>query len=85
MSEDKTMAYAGYCSVCGTLRAVTVDRPEYAKHVAADVADFIRGGLRVERVTCESVRDGSAGTLDDHAPGCTTSSAKRERKQAANA
>lgn len=41
---------------CGCMVAATVDRPEWAKSTAKDVASYLRDGLRVERLTIEEVR-----------------------------
>lgn len=49
-------AYVGRHPICRHMRAVVVDDPAYAKDTANDVAEFIRHGLIVERVTAEEVR-----------------------------
>ncbi len=55
--RDYTHAYAGYCPTCDQPRAVTVDMGD--KGTAKFVADIIKRGLRVERITIEAVRSGS--------------------------
>ena len=49
-------AYAGKCRVCGALCAAVVDRPEHKDDAAEAVAEFIRDGLEVNRITVEEVR-----------------------------
>jgi len=49
-----THAYAGFTS-CGCMVAAVVDDGQEG-HCAGDVAEFIRDGLRVERVTIERAR-----------------------------
>ena len=41
---------------CGCAVAAVVDRPEWAKDTAKDVARWVRDGLRVERWSVERVR-----------------------------
>ena len=50
-----SMAYVGL-KPCGCIGAAFVDRPEYAKDIAREVASWIRNGLTVERMTTEEVR-----------------------------
>jgi hypothetical protein len=47
-----THAYIGV-SPCGCVRAVTADLPGHSIDVGADVAEFIRGGMTIERTTVE--------------------------------
>lgn len=54
--RKKTPAYIARCK-CGTIIMATVDRPEYAEDVANDVADCIRRGFAVERVTVGYVHE----------------------------
>lgn len=70
------MAYAAYCGECAGMIVVSVDTPPYAKENAKTVADCIRHGMRVERVSCASIRDGSAGKLG-HVDGCTRQPKRR--------
>lgn len=56
MSESERMAYAGRCPKCGHLCAAAVDEPTHKRDTAKFVADMMRDGLNVERVTCEYVR-----------------------------
>lgn len=49
------MAYVGKKS-CGCIVAFVVDEPEYPRDTAREVAEFIRSGLTVERVTVEESR-----------------------------
>lgn len=53
--EVRPMAYAGR-DTCGCVVAVTVDEPKRREHVAATVAEWIRDGLAIERVTIEEAR-----------------------------
>ena len=57
MTPPVTQVYA-YRGICkhGKVRLMTVDKPEYAKDVAKDIADCIRHGLTVDRVTVEEAR-----------------------------
>jgi hypothetical protein len=57
MSDDNVMAYISRC-VCGGITFACVDRPEYAKDTAKDIAQLIRDGRAVERVTLEVTRSG---------------------------
>ena len=43
-------------SGCGCITAVNVDRPEYAKATARDVAGYIRRGDTVDHVDIEAFR-----------------------------
>lgn len=54
MTED--MAYIARKS-CGCIVAAAVDMPEHRKHVAKEIAKWIKDGLILERVTCQYVRD----------------------------
>jgi len=49
------MAYVGR-KPCGCIGAAFVDKPEYAKDIAREVASWIRDWLTVERMTTEEVR-----------------------------
>ena len=58
LKTEPPMAYAarfpgtkGYC-------AITADMPEFAKDTAKDVAEWIRQGATVERVTDEAAKAG---------------------------
>lgn len=51
--REGSMSYAGKCAGCGAVVALTVDRPEYRKWVAKDIAEWINDGLIVERMTSE--------------------------------
>ncbi len=62
-----THAYAGFAA-CGCLIAATVDIPGQEKTTAADVALFIRGGLRVERLPNEEIRQRFGHTCGDMTP-----------------
>ena len=60
--RKKTPAYIALCK-CGAIVMATVDKPEYAGNVANDVADCIRRGFKIERVTVGYVHDkGGLGT-----------------------
>lgn len=53
---------AWYCYVarpldCECIAAVTVDEPEHAKDVAKDVANWVRRGFRVDRMTGDVFRE----------------------------
>ena len=51
-----TMAYIGR-KKCGCYVAATVDDPNDPKETAKSVADFVKSGLTIERVTAQFVRD----------------------------
>lgn len=46
---------------CGCIVAATVDDPEHKEDVAKNVSDWIKDGLSIERVTCETVRQSKLG------------------------
>lgn len=52
---DDGYSYAGYCH-CGQLVAASVDIPSRADRNAELVAAWIRDGLKIERVSNETVR-----------------------------
>lgn len=54
--SDQVYAYVGKCASCGAVRFAAVDRPEDKRQVARDVAEAIRDGFVVERVTVEAAR-----------------------------
>ena len=54
MSEP-VMAYRGICEH-GKVRAVSVDRPDLKKYTAKDVAEWVKYGLKIDRVTVEEAR-----------------------------
>lgn len=53
-TED--MAYIGRCGDCDAIVLAIVDTPERKKDVAKEIAQAVREGQRIERVTCEAVR-----------------------------
>lgn len=61
-NEELTPAYIARCKCgCGAIVMATVDRPEYQKDVAKDVADAIRDGYTVEHVTVGYVHQAGFG------------------------
>jgi hypothetical protein len=50
-----THCYVGHAD-CGCLVSVVVDDPEYKKDTAKSVAQFIRSGYAVTRITLEEFR-----------------------------
>lgn len=70
------MAYAEYCGSCGNMVAASVDRPEFANENAEFVADAVRCGNHIERVTCEYTR----GNLKRCAPDCECQFCARRRR-----
>jgi hypothetical protein len=66
-SEDraKSMTYVARCPECNHICMATVDRPEYAKSVAKEVATCIRDGYLIERMTVREVRECDFGHADD--------------------
>lgn len=55
------MAYVAYCHVCGGMVAAVVDDPNHQRDNSKEVARWMREGSRVERVTCQHVRDNLKG------------------------
>lgn len=51
-----THAYIGIRRDTGKVVAVTVDNPAHAREVAADLKEFAKGGLIIERVTLDVSR-----------------------------
>ena len=64
--SDETPCYIGINKE-GKCRAAAVDNPEHAKDVAKTVADWIKHGLTVERVTVEEARKRLAAGFDGSA------------------
>ena len=54
MSEN--MSYAALCKVCGNLCGATIDNLDHPERTAMHVAQFIRDGLTITRVTDEAIR-----------------------------
>ena len=54
MSEN--MSYAALCKTCGNLCGATIDNPDYPDRTAGHVAQFIRYGWAITRVTDEAIR-----------------------------
>jgi hypothetical protein len=52
----ESMAYIGKKS-CGCIVAACVDNPEHKREIARNLAEWIRDGLTIERVTCDFVRN----------------------------
>jgi hypothetical protein len=57
MSDNKPQVYA-YRAVCehGKTRALVVDEPAVMKDCAKDIAEWLKDGLRLERVMVEEAR-----------------------------
>jgi hypothetical protein len=64
------MAYAGR-KRCGCVVAACVDEPNHARDVAREIANWVRAGMTVERMTVEDVR----GALHR----CTCSAAPKDQ------
>ena len=63
MERKNKPAYIAYCkNGCGGIIFATVDVPERAEDVAADVAEIISDGYAIERVT--------VGFVHEHGFGC---------------
>lgn len=55
---DETPSYIARCECgCGAIVMATVDTPERANEVAQEVAECIRAGCAVQRVTVSQVRE----------------------------
>lgn len=61
------MAYVGR-KVCGCVCAAIVDDPAHKKEVAEDIADWIKSGLTIDRVSVEYVRENFVGWACPHEP-----------------
>jgi len=53
---DENMSYAALCKYCGQLCGAAIDNPDRPERTAMRVAQFIRDGLIVTRVTDEAIR-----------------------------
>lgn len=56
VADEGVMCYIGRKKHCGCIVAASVDTDEHTHDVAEDVAEFIRSGLTVERVSLETFR-----------------------------
>lgn len=56
MGAEQVFCYVGVMPGCGCAGVVTVDKPEYAKDTAKTVAQMVRDGLEVKRMTVEEFR-----------------------------
>lgn len=54
--EQATHAYVGYCAGCGSMTSVAVDAPSFRKENARFLAQIVKDGDRVGRVTIEESR-----------------------------
>jgi len=81
---EPSMAYVAYCADCDGLIAATVDKPEYRRgkdETARFVADQIREGNRIERVTWQFVRENLNGcTATCGCKWCVKDRAKKQPK-----
>jgi hypothetical protein len=78
MSTDEHMAYIGRCAECRGIVAAYVDDPKHRRGKdgsARFVADLMRYGKIIERVTCQFVRDNMSGCTE----GCSCKMCQRER------
>ncbi len=64
MTEKQTMAYAARFPGMPGYGAVCVDDPEHTKSTAKHVADYVRRGATVERVTLDQARAGMGEYLE---------------------
>lgn len=55
-SREETPAYIARCKKCSAIVMATVDIPEHAEDVANAIADCVRRGFTIERVTVGYVR-----------------------------
>ena len=76
MADEEKGCYVGF-DAAGCLLAAVVDEPDHAEQVSKDVAEFIRGRLRVERQTVGWVRGAKWG----HVPPCPRAKAGEEEHQ----
>lgn len=79
-AQAEPMSYAGFCLDCGGMVAAVVDdpNPKYKARVRKSVADFMRDGCSIQRVTCQFVRDNLRGCT----PTCPCASCIERRRQA---
>lgn len=54
--DDETFCYVGKMPGCECVGVVTVDKPEYTKDNSKTLAQMIRDGLIVERMTVAACR-----------------------------
>ena len=54
--QSENMCYVGRRD-CGCIVLAVVDNPEHKKTTAKEIAKGIRDGLKIERTTCQYVRD----------------------------
>ena len=54
--EEQGMAYVSRCAACKKIVTAVVDNPAHKREVAREVADAIRLGEAVERVSVGDVR-----------------------------
>ena len=64
MDDTTTMCYAARYPGKPGYGFITVDKPEYAKETAKDVAKMIKQGAVIERVTVEQAKAGMLEYLD---------------------
>jgi hypothetical protein len=53
---NTTPCYVAYCKQCRGMIFASVDKPEYAKDNAKEVAALIRRGIPVSKATVDDVR-----------------------------
>ena len=58
---DQQMAYIGRCSECNNIAFAAVDKPHVIADVAGEIAEMLRDGWTVERVTSKFVRENYGG------------------------
>jgi len=56
LAENDSYSYIGR-KTCGCIVTAFVDNPEHKKDLGNEIARWIKEGLKVERVTCQYVRD----------------------------
>lgn len=60
MSDSQPMSYVGICRACDGVMMLTVDEADRRDSVADEVADCIRYGYIVERLSVEDARERAA-------------------------
>lgn len=67
-TAPEPMAYIAVAP-CGCTKMATVDRPQYAKDIAKEIAACARAGYTIEHVTCAYVREHWLSSCEQCKPG----------------
>jgi hypothetical protein len=56
MTDESRPCYAAQCTGCGHVTGLILDEPQYREDVAKQIAEWIRYGLVIERMTAKEGR-----------------------------